>query len=67
MRDGIEEWEKLRLLRESNHGTLPKDLEELLERFRDPKTLGDDEEIIRDVEAMREAIEQAARKVNLTP
>ena len=51
----------LRLLREANGGTWPADLAELLERFRNPKAMGDDETIIRDVQAMRAAVETAAR------
>jgi hypothetical protein len=61
MRDGIEEWEKLRAIREARGGELPNEIAGLLERFRDPKQLGDDATVIRDVNAMREAIEQAAR------
>lgn len=60
-RDGIEEWEKLRMLRAAHGGELPESLTTLLERFRDPKQLGDDETSIRDVEAMRAAIKQAAK------
>jgi len=61
LRDGFEEWEKLRLLREANGGQWPAGLGELLERFRNPKAMGDDATIIRDVQAMRAAIETAAR------
>lgn len=61
LRDGFEEWEKLRLLREANGGAWPAGLAELLERFRNPKAMGDDATIIRDVEAMRAAVEAAAR------
>lgn len=61
LRDGFEEWEKLRLLREANGGQWPAGLGELLERFRNPKAMGDDATIIRDVNAMRAAVEAAAR------
>jgi hypothetical protein len=61
LRDGFEEWEKLRLLREANGGKLPASLADLLERFRNPKAMGDDATIIRDVEAMRAAVEAVAR------
>ena len=61
LRDGFEEWEKLRLLREANRGQWPADLGEILERFRNPKAMGGDETIIRDVQAMRAAVEAAAR------
>jgi hypothetical protein len=61
LRDGFEEWEKLRLLREANGGQWPAGLGELLERFRNPKAMGDDAMIIRDVQAMRTAVEGAAR------
>ncbi len=64
LRDGFEEWEKLRLLREANGGELPAELAQLLERFRNPKELGDDGTIIRDVQAMRVAIEAAARPLS---
>ena len=57
LRDGFEEWEKLRLLREANGGEWPAELGERLERFRNPKSMGDDATIIRDVEAMRAAVE----------
>lgn len=63
LRDGFEEWEKLRLLREANGGAWPAGLAELLERFRNPKAMGDDETIIRDVQAMRAAVENIARIV----
>lgn len=56
LRDGIEEWEKLRVIREAHGGEWPKAIAALLERFRDPKRLGDDETIIRVVEAMRAEI-----------
>lgn len=56
-RDGIEEWEKLQVLRAAHGGKLPESITTLLERFRDPKQLGDDETIIRDVEAMRAAVD----------
>ncbi|MCF7687742.1 MAG: DUF4091 domain-containing protein [Cephaloticoccus sp.] len=61
MRDGIEEAEKLRLLREANDGEIPAEIAQLLERFRDPKQLGDDATIIRDVGAMRAAIAESSR------
>jgi hypothetical protein len=66
LRDGFEEWEKLRRLREANAGQWPAGLGELLERFRNPKTMGDDATIIRDVQAMRAAVETMAR-VGLRP
>jgi hypothetical protein len=61
LRDGIGEWEKLRVLREAPGGELPEAGAAQLKRFRDPKQLGDDETIIRDVEAMRAAIARAVR------
>ncbi|MEY3773753.1 MAG: hypothetical protein RLZZ129_533 [Verrucomicrobiota bacterium] len=61
LRDGFEEWEKLRLLREAHGGTLSAELQALLERFRNPKELGDDETLIRDVQVMRAAVEASAR------
>jgi len=61
LRDSFEEWEKLRLLREANGGAWPASLGELLERFRNPKAMGDDATIIRDVETMRAAVEAAVR------
>jgi hypothetical protein len=61
LRDGFEEWEKLRLLREAHGGELPAEIADLLERFRNPKELGDDETIIRDVKAMRAGLEAAVR------
>ncbi len=60
LRDSIEEWEKLRALRAANGGELPEKLTTLLERFRDPKQLGDHATVKRDVEAMRAAIEASA-------
>lgn len=63
LRDGIEEWEKLRFISETNGGKLPEELAALLENFRDPKNLGDDENVRRNVNAMRAAVEAAARAV----
>lgn len=63
LRDGFEEWEKLRLLREAHGGDLPAEIASLLERFRNPKALGDDETIIRDVQAMRAKVEHWAKTV----
>ena len=61
LRDGFEEWEKLRLLRaRSSTGELPVVVATQLEKFRDPKKLGDDAALLRDVEAMRAAINTAA-------
>lgn len=59
-RDGIEEWEKLRVIRAAHGGELPAELSVQLENFRDPKKLGDDAEVIRNVRAMRAAVEAAA-------
>ncbi len=61
MRDGIEEFEKLRWLRAHNDGTLPPAVAAALAAFRDPKQLGDDAAVRHDVAAMRAAIEAAAR------
>ncbi|MBP9912271.1 MAG: DUF4091 domain-containing protein [Opitutaceae bacterium] len=61
LRDGIEEWEKLQVLRTAHGGKLPAEVATLLENFRDPKKLGDDENVIRNVTAMRTAIEAVAR------
>jgi hypothetical protein len=61
LRDGFEEWEKLRFLREAHGGELPAKLQLLLERFRNPKELGDDDTIIRDVKAMRAGLEKVTR------
>ena len=61
LRDGGEEFEKLRWLREHNGGQLPAAVAAALENFRDPKQLGDDAAVIRQVTAMRAAIEAAAR------
>lgn len=61
MRDGAEEFEKLRWLREHNGGQLPAPVAAALEAFRDPKKLGDNDAVIRNVEEMRSAIEAAAR------
>ena len=62
MRDGAEEFEKLRWLREHRGGRLPATVAAALEAFRDPKKLGDNEAVIRQVETMRAAIETAARE-----
>jgi hypothetical protein len=62
LREGFEEWEKLRLLRERQGGKWPDALAALLERFRKPQALGDDASVIRDVEAMRAAVEAATRE-----
>ncbi|MDB6093241.1 MAG: coagulation factor 5/8 type domain protein [Verrucomicrobia bacterium] len=61
-REGFEELEKLRWLKEHNGGKLPARVAELLEGFRDPKKLGDDEAVRRQVIAMRGAVEAAARE-----
>ena len=61
LRDGIEEFEKLSWLRDRHGGQLPSAVAVALEAFRDPKKLGDDESVIRQVAAMRSEIETAAR------
>ncbi len=61
LRDGIEEYEKLRGLRAASGGTLPAAVAAALEGFRDPRQLGNDDAVIRQVAAMRAAIEAAAR------
>lgn len=61
LRDGIEEWVKLAVIRARHGGQLPPTVAAPLERFRDPKQLGDDATIIRDVEVMRAAVEEEAR------
>lgn len=61
LRDGIEEYEKLRGLRAASGGTLPAAVAAALEGFRDPRQLGNDAAVIRQVAAMRAAIEAAAR------
>jgi hypothetical protein len=63
LRDGFEEWEKLRILREKAGGELPAEVGNLLERFRNPQELGDDETLIRDVTAIRAAINAAVRNI----
>jgi hypothetical protein len=67
VRAGVVEWEKLRWLREHNHGALPADLEKLLAGFRDPTHLGEDEAVARQVDAMRDAVNQAARFIAAAP
>ena len=52
---------RTRVLRAAHGGELLTGLAELLERFRDPKQLGDNATIIRDVNAMRAAIEAASK------
>lgn len=61
LRDGIEEFEKLRLLRARHDGALPPAVAAALENFRDPKKLGDDDQVRRHVAAMRAAVESVAR------
>lgn len=63
LRDGIEEFEKLTWLRDHHGGKLPDTVAAQLEVFRDPspKQLGDDDNVRRNVAAMRAAIEAAAR------
>ena len=63
LRDGIEEFEKLSWLRARHGGQLPAPVAAALEAFRDPspKMLGDNAAVIRNVAAMRLAIEAAAR------
>lgn len=64
LRDGIEEYEKLAWLRDHHEGKLPEAVAKELEAFRDPspKALGDDNNVRRHVNAMRAAIEAAARR-----
>jgi hypothetical protein len=62
VRAGVVEWEKLHWLRERNHGALPADLEQRLQGFRDPTALGSDDAVARKVDAMRDAVNQAARE-----
>lgn len=61
LRDGIEEWEKLRRLRERGGGKLPDALAERLRGFADPKQLGDGAAVAAQVDAMRAAVNEAAR------
>ena len=61
LRDGIEEFEKLNWLQARQGGALPPPVAAALEAFRDPKQLGDNAAVIRNVAAMRRAIETAAR------
>ncbi|MDB6092447.1 MAG: type domain protein [Verrucomicrobia bacterium] len=61
LRDGVEEFEKLRWLRERNGGRLPSAVAAALEDFRDPKKLGSDDSVAAAVVRMRTLIEQAAR------
>jgi hypothetical protein len=61
LRDGGEEFEKLRWLRERHGGQLPAAVAAVLAGFRDPKQLGDEAAVNRQVNAMRAAIEAAAR------
>jgi hypothetical protein len=63
LREGIEEFEKLSWLRARHGGVLPAPVAAALESFRDPSPaqLGDDAKVIRNVAAMRLAIEIAAR------
>ncbi len=61
LREGIEEFEKLSWLRARHGGALPPPVATALEAFRDPKLLGDNAAVIRNVAAMRRAIEKAAR------
>jgi hypothetical protein len=63
LRDGIEEFEKLLWLRAQHGGQLPAAVAAELEAFRDPTPakLGDDDNVRRHVNAMRAAIEAAAR------
>ena len=67
LREGIEEFEKLSWLREHNGGQLSPALAGPLEVFRDPRNLGDNDSVIRNVEAMRAAIEAAARAAKYRP
>jgi hypothetical protein len=62
LRDGIEEAEKLRWLRDHHAGNLPESVAARLETFRDPKKLGGDDEVRRQVQGMRDAITEAARR-----
>ena len=59
LRDGIQEWEKLRWLRERYHGKLPDDLAARLSGFCDPMSLGSDAAVLRQVEEMRAAVDAA--------
>lgn len=61
LRDGIEEWEKLAWLRAHHGGKLPAAVAAALEDFRDPKKIGDDDNVRRNVAAMRAVVEAAAR------
>lgn len=61
LRDGIEEWEKLRLLRTREGGEWPAALAAELAGFADPKKLGDGAAVAAQVEAMRAAVNAAAR------
>ncbi|MBS0662423.1 MAG: DUF4091 domain-containing protein [Verrucomicrobia bacterium] len=61
LRDGIEEFEKLRALRTRHGGELPPAVATALAGFRDPKQLGDDAAVRGQVETMRALIEDASR------
>lgn len=60
LRDGIEEYEKLRLLRAKID--LPAPLTKALEVFKDPQNLRDEDSVMAQVETARAAVEGATRK-----
>ncbi|QYM78770.1 DUF4091 domain-containing protein [Horticoccus luteus] len=67
LRDGIEEAEKLRLLRARGGGKLPAAVAAELAGFADPQKLGDGAAVAAQVEAMRAAVNAAARAGGIRP
>ena len=61
LRDGIEENEKLAVIRAAHDGKWPDEIMRALEIFRDPKKMRDDESVMNDVMKMREILERESR------
>lgn len=59
LREGIEESEKLRLLRQ--RAPLPSSVTTALEAFKSPQNLGDENSVITQVEAARAVVQETAR------
>lgn len=61
LRDGIEENEKLAVIRAAHAGKWPGEITRALEIFRDPKKMRDDESVMNDVMEMRKILERESR------
>jgi hypothetical protein len=63
IRAGVVEFEKLVWLRAHNRGALPPAVQSRLDLFNDPSAIGSDASVARQVEDMRQAVNEAAQSL----